>query len=133
MTRHSTLLATTLAFALSTAAAYAEGDRTLDAARSSFPVAAAGGFAATARVVPGSSAAALSALLREWDRAGFSAPSKPAQARVYGQDGAVTTGGEYHAMVSLIRAAIRDSTDGRDQAALNEIAKARTLLSESGD
>ena len=71
---------------------------------------------------------ALSGLLRDWDRADFTAPSKPGQTFVSGRGGYVTSGPEYHAMVSLIRAAIRESREGHDQDALATIAKARTLL-----
>jgi hypothetical protein len=64
----------------------------------------------------GASAAALQALFKEWDRAGFLPPSKPAQYRVYGRDGYVTSGPQYNYMVSLIRAAVADSRAGRDRA-----------------
>src|ERR1051326_2389608 len=52
-----------------------------------------------------SSVASLNALLAEWDHAGFNAPGKPGQARVYGREGYVTTDGGYNFMVSLIRSA----------------------------
>jgi RNA-directed DNA polymerase len=45
------------------------------------------------------SAAQLEALGAEWDRIGFSPPSKPGQFRVYGQDGHVTDGPGYNTMV----------------------------------
>jgi hypothetical protein len=76
----------------------------------------------------GSSAAALNALLADWSRIGFSTPSKPAQYRVYGRDGHVTNGPDYNAMVTLIRLALEDSREGRDQAALAKVAKVRNLL-----
>jgi hypothetical protein len=75
-----------------------------------------------------SSAAALNALLADWNRIGFSTPSKPAQYRVYGRDGHVTNGPDYNAMVTLIRLALEDSREGRDQAALAKVAKVRSLL-----
>lgn len=88
----------------------------------------AGSSESNASLVRGSSSAPLSALLRDWDQAGFSTPSKPSQFRVYGRDGYVTSGPGYNTMVSLIRAAVRDSREGRDQEALAEIAKTRQLL-----
>jgi hypothetical protein len=42
-----------------------------------------------------SSATQLKALLEDWDRAGFTAPSKPSQYRVYGRAGHVTDGPGY--------------------------------------
>jgi hypothetical protein len=77
---------------------------------------------------PGSSAAALHALVADWERIGFNPPSKPAQYRVYGRDGYVTSGPQYTIMVSLIRSAAADSRAGRDQDALTKIAKVRNLL-----
>ena len=74
------------------------------------------------------SAAALNALLADWNRIGFSTPSKPAQYRVYGRDGHVTNGPDYNAMVTLIRLALEDSREGRDLAALAKVAKVRSLL-----
>jgi hypothetical protein len=47
----------------------------------------------------GSSVASLTALFAEWDRAGFTAPSKPGQYRVYGRDRYVTSGPGYNTMV----------------------------------
>ena len=79
----------------------------------------------------GSSAASLNTLLAEWDRAGFNTPGKPGQSRVYGRDGYVTTGGGYNVMVSLIRSAVNDVREGRDQEAAPKIAKARILLAAS--
>ena len=73
----------------------------------------------------------LSALLAEWDRAAFVAPSKPSQYRVYGQNGYVTSGREYNAMLSLIRSAVNDSRQGRDREAMPNIASARHLLAAS--
>jgi hypothetical protein len=75
-----------------------------------------------------SSAASLNALLVEWDRAGFNPPSKPGQYRVYGRNGYVTTGPSYDAMVSLIRTAVSDARQGREQDAAIYIARARGLL-----
>jgi hypothetical protein len=79
-------------------------------------------------VPSGSSAAALQALVADWERLGLSPPSKPAQHRVYGRDGYVTSGPQYNAMVSLIRSATADSRGRRDQDALTKIAKVQSLL-----
>jgi hypothetical protein len=76
----------------------------------------------------GSNAASLNTLLAEWDRAAFNPPSKPAQYRVYGRDGYVTSGPEYNAMVELIRSAVRDTQLGRDHDAAAHIAEARSML-----
>jgi hypothetical protein len=73
----------------------------------------------------------MAALLAEWDRAGFIAPSKPGQYRVYGRNGYVTSGPGYSAMVSLIRSAVNDTRNGRDRDAAAKIAKARSLLAAS--
>jgi hypothetical protein len=81
----------------------------------------------------GASAAALQSLLEDWDRIGFQPPSKPAQYRVYGRDGYVTSGPGYNYMASLIRAAVADSRAGRDREALAKIATARTLLAQQRD
>jgi hypothetical protein len=78
-----------------------------------------------------SSVASLNALLAEWDHAGFNAPGKPGQSRVYGRDGYVTTGGGYNFMVTLIRSAVNDVREGRDQEAAPKVAKARILLAAS--
>jgi hypothetical protein len=76
----------------------------------------------------GSNAASLNALLAEWDQAGFNPPSKPSQYRVYGRNGYVTSGPGYNAMVTLIRSAVRDARQGRDQDAAAHIAEARSML-----
>lgn len=76
----------------------------------------------------GISSAPLQALLHDWDRAGFSAPSKPAQALVNGRGGFATSGPGYNAMVSLIRGAVEDNREGRDRDALAKITKVRHLL-----
>jgi hypothetical protein len=78
-----------------------------------------------------SSVASLNALLAEWGHAGFNAPGKPGQSRVYGRAGYVTTGGGYNFMVTLIRSAVNDVQEGRDQEAAPKIAKARVLLAAS--
>jgi hypothetical protein len=84
--------------------------------------------------MPGTSAAALHVLLQDWDRAGFLPPSKPAQYRVYGRNGYVTSGPGYNFMAAEIRAAVADSQAGRDRAALAEIATVRSLLApQPGD
>jgi hypothetical protein len=79
----------------------------------------------------GSDLAPLAALLAEWDRAGFIAPSKPGQYRVYGRYGYATSGPGYRAMVLLIRTAVSDTRNGRDRDAAAKIAKARSLLAAS--
>lgn len=73
-------------------------------------------------------AASLRALLVEWDQAGFNAPGKPGQPRVYGRGGYVTTGGGYGTIASLIRSAVSDVSAGRDVDAAPKIARARNLL-----
>jgi len=75
-----------------------------------------------------SSAPALNVLLADWERIGFSAPSKPIQYRVFGRDGHVTDGPGYNAMVSLIRSAAIDSRAGRDEEALAKIGRVKQLL-----
>lgn len=77
---------------------------------------------------PGSSATALQELFADWDRIGFSAPSKPGQSRVYGRGGYVTSGPGYNTMVTLLRIAAADSRAGHDEEALEKIAKVRNLL-----
>ena len=125
------LLAATFALALGAGSAYAESNQVaLGAVRPAHPVSIANGPAANVLAVPGSSAAPLRALLQDWDRAGLAAPTKPAQARIYGRNGYVTSGGEYHAMVSLLQAAIRDSHEGRDKEALGKITQVRALLGQ---
>ena len=79
------------------------------------------------------SAAQLGALGAEWDRIGFSPPSKPGQFRVYGRGGHVTDGPAYNLMVSLIRSAAIDSRQGREQEALIKIARVRRLLGPSSE
>jgi hypothetical protein len=76
----------------------------------------------------GSSAASLSSLLADWDRIAFDPPMKPGQFRVYGREGHITSGPGYNAMVSLIRSAVRDSRERRDQEALTKITKVRGML-----
>ncbi len=78
-----------------------------------------------------SNVATLTALLAEWNRAGFVTPSKPGQYRVYGRNGYVTSGPGYNAMVSLIRSAESDTRRGHDQDAAKKIASARNLLAAS--
>lgn len=99
--------------------------------RSAVTGAAADAATLQARPEPGDGAASLRALLAEWDQAGFSPPSKPAQYRVYGRDGFVTSGPGYNAMVSLIRSAIADARAGRDRDAAIKANKARGLLAAS--
>lgn len=79
----------------------------------------------------GSSATSLTALLAEWDRVGFVAPSKPGQYRVYGRNGYVTSGPGYNAMVSLIRSAVNDAQRGHNQGEAGKIANAQSLLAAS--
>ena len=78
----------------------------------------------------GSSATALATLLADWESIGFGTPSKPAQSRVYGRKGYVTSGPAYNTMVTLIRLALKDSRAGRDQDALAKVAKVRSLLGQ---
>lgn len=94
MSKSSPLLATVFGLAFTASSAYAEtGQYGLGSAQSSYSAAVADGVVANPAAALSSSAAQLSALLQEWDRAGFSAPSKPAQALVYGRNGRVTSGG----------------------------------------
>ena len=92
---------------------------------------------ATAEVVDttgseaGGSVVSLNALLAEWDRAGFVAPTKPSQYRVDARNGYVASGPGYNVMVSLIRSAVKDTREGRDRDAATQIAKARSLLAAS--
>jgi hypothetical protein len=72
--------------------------------------------------------ASLTAFLAEWDRAGFVAPSKPGQYRVYGRNGYRTSGPGYNAMASLIRSATNDSRQGRDRDAATKIDTVQSLL-----
>jgi hypothetical protein len=74
------------------------------------------------------SASQLKQLGADWDRIGFNAPSKPAQYRVYGRDGHVTSGPGYNAMVALIRSAARDVRGGHEHEAQMKIASVRSLL-----
>jgi hypothetical protein len=84
-----------------------------------------------ARPVYAGAGSGATALFAERDRAGFNAPSKPGQYRVYGRDGYVTSGPGYNTMVSLIRTATNDVRNGKDHDAPTEIAKARSLLAAS--
>jgi hypothetical protein len=81
--------------------------------------------------VSGNNAASLTALLAEWDRAGFAAPIKPGQYRLYGRNGYMTSGPGYSAMALLIRSAVNDSRQGRDRDAATKIATAQNLLAAS--
>ena len=74
--------------------------------------------------------ASLNVLLTEWNRAGFLPPSKPSQYRVDGRNGLVTSGVGYNALVSSIRAAVRDTRLGRENEAAMEIATARGLMAK---
>jgi hypothetical protein len=76
----------------------------------------------------GLGAASLNALLADWDRAGFTPPSKPSQYRVYGRNGYVTSGPGYNAMVLEIRTAVSEVRQGHDADAAVHIAAARGLL-----
>jgi hypothetical protein len=76
----------------------------------------------------GSNAASLKALLAEWDQAGFGPPSKPAQYRVYGRNGYVTSGPGYNTIVSQIRSAVNDARQCRDRDEATDIARAEGLL-----
>ncbi len=81
----------------------------------------------------GSSAPIVAALLADWQSIGFDTPSKPAQYRVYGRKGYVTNGPTYNLMVMLIRQAITDSREERDQDALAKVARVRSLLGQEGN
>lgn len=117
------------AFTLTAGSAYAESTQhRSDPARQSYPVSLVDSSGPDAPSGTGSSSEPLRALLRDWDRAGFDAPSKPGQFRVYGRNGYVTSGPGYNSMVMLIRAAVGDAREGRDQEALAKIAKVRSLL-----
>ncbi len=72
--------------------------------------------------------ASVNALLADWDRAGFTPPSKPSQHRVYGRNGYVTSGPGYNAVVSQIRAAVGEVRLGHDADAAAHIAAARGML-----
>src|SRR5271156_4211630 len=117
--KHLALAALTALAVANVATAHAENQRSSETATQ----------AAAPEV--GNNVASLTALLAEWDRAGFVAPSKPGQYRVYGRPGYVTSGPGYNAMVSLIRTATNDVRNGKDHDAATEIAKARSLLAAS--
>jgi hypothetical protein len=70
----------------------------------------------------------LGALLQEWNQADFNTPIKPAQYRVHGQSGYVTSGPGYNIMVSRIRAAADDARLGRDCGETKNIAEASRQL-----
>ena len=130
MIKNRTLLAAFTALTVVSGTAHAEiGPDPSGSARQAHFASATEASEPSDAALTGGSSAALSALLRDWDRAGFSAPSKPGQSRVYGRDGYVTSGPEYNAMVALIRSAITETRKGHDQEAFAMIAKARTLLS----
>lgn len=99
-----------------------------DAAPSGAVPAASAPAAASAGQASGGNQVALSALLADWDRAGFNSPSKPGQYRVYGHNGYVTSGPGYDAMVASIRSAVTDAQRGDDRQAAEHIAQARSLL-----
>ena len=77
----TTLLAATFALALGAGSAYAENTQlALGSVQPAYPVSIANRPSADVPAASGSSVAPLSALLQDWDRAGFVAPTKPAQA-----------------------------------------------------
>ena len=78
MTKSRTLLAAAFAtLALGTGTAFAGSEQYPSGpALLTYSAEVAGGTGVVARSVPDGSTAQLSALLRDWDRAGFSAPSK---------------------------------------------------------
>jgi hypothetical protein len=126
------LAATFAAFTAIAGPAFAQGDAGRPGGTLQMqPTATIEGTAPGAASAPGGSAAGLNALVRDWDRAGFDAPSKPLQYRVTGRNGYATDGAGYAAMVTLIRSATKDSRDGREQDALVKIASARHLLDRS--
>jgi hypothetical protein len=111
--------------------AHADNERSSNAAAPSAYSTAVTEVADKTNSEAGSSAASLTALLAEWDRAGFVAPIKPTQYRVLGRNGYVTSGPGYYAMVSLIRSAVNDTREGRDRNASAKIIQARSLLAAS--
>jgi hypothetical protein len=72
--------------------------------------------------------AALGALAAEWRAIAFEPPSKPAQAIVTGQNGYVTTGGQYNSMTSHIRAAHVACQQGDGADAMRHIAAVRETI-----
>jgi hypothetical protein len=77
---------------------------------------------------PETASTALSGLRQDWDRASFTAPTKPAQLIVNGHDGRTTSGSAYSKIVSLMRGAALDVQQGRDEFAMTKIAQAKHLL-----
>lgn len=76
MTEPRALLAATFALTLTTGSVYADNQRYSSGPTwQPYPASVAGHSGSNAPPVPGSSSVPLSALLRDWDRAGFSAPS----------------------------------------------------------
>lgn len=126
------MLAAATAFAVSAAVtAHAGNERSPDGTAPPAYSGVTAGVVDTTGSEVGSSVASLNALLAEWDQAGFVAPSKPSQFRVYGRNGYVTSGPGYNVMVSLIRSAVKDTREGRDRDAATKIAQARSMLAPS--
>jgi hypothetical protein len=126
------MLAAVTAFAVGTAVtAHAENERPRYIAAPPAKPAAAPEVARATYAAAERSATSLTALLAEWDQAGFDAPSKPSQYRVYGRHGYVTSGPGYTAMASLIRSAVNASRDGRVREAQTDITQASSLLAAS--
>ena len=121
-------LAAAAALILGAATASHAGDPRL--ASNTAPDAQHGSTTSTTTASPDTTQA-LNALLTEWDQAGFTPPSKPAQYRVYGRNGYVTTGSGYGVMVSSIRAAITAVHAGHDDEALANIDRAKSMLAKA--
>ena len=111
--------------------AHAENERPRYIAAQPTKLAATPEAARATYAAAGSSVASPTALLSEWDQAGFDTPSKPSQYRVYGRHGYVTSGPGYNAMASLIRSAVNAPREGRARDAATDIAQARSLLAAS--
>ena len=126
------LAAASVASTLIAGSAYAQGWRDSPSPAPTYSASAAHGFRPSPPSLRSDGSTPLGALLREWDRAGFSAPSKPLQYRVVGRNGYETSGPGYNAIAALMRSAIRDTREGRDEAALLAISKARRLLDQAG-
>lgn len=79
-----------------------------------------------------SCAAALDALMSEWQSIGFVEPSKPGQMIVSSRRGYATNGGQFSYMRQQIRAAARDCAAGDNADALAHIGQVRRILDRTG-
>lgn len=75
-----------------------------------------------------SCSAALQSVSAEWDAAGFSVPSKPAQMRVVGRDGRTESGAQVTFMRTQLLLATKECNAGNDSAAMKHIAAVHNLL-----